>query len=513
MSFQVPRSNRRTGGVGFFEGTESSRNTENLLRTGKVMEVDVDRRLVRVCIGEEDSCIETAWLPVLEASASATRGGASTWAPLRLDDVVQVLAPGGELTLGMIIPSQFMHADDAPFGDRAEGYVFGNLGAPRDSIWRQLFGDGTLLEYDFAQKLVRVETPGSVKVHACGQVIIKSPFIQLDCDACHVTGKLLLSDQVIGMTKDLSGNKDLTLLGDPILLNSNGGVFGIAASLISGFGLTSMAGAIGSFGSFDGLFGGLVDGLGGPLGLEGFLGSGGLLGAIPSDVLGAGFNALGVGNVLGPLSNVMGFIQNPESLLADPWGMAQFAIQVANTAGVNLGPVTDGFAAVEGMISGGQVNLNTLVQVAQGSGFLPAEISQLASTVSGVLNAAQSVAGVGELNPQNLMQGIRSGMAAITDTDLADTINANGVVPAWEMLFHGEVQPGSMIADFVGRGEINLESLLNVATPLQRDPSVNTQQPDARDEEQQEEQPSSAGDCEITFNQPEQQQGAPQQPA
>ena len=34
------------------------------------------------------------------------------------------------------------------------------------------------------------------------------------------------------MTKDLSGNQKLDLLGDPIHLNNGGGVFGIAASLI-----------------------------------------------------------------------------------------------------------------------------------------------------------------------------------------------------------------------------------------------------------------------------------------
>ena len=197
--------------------------------------VDLERRLLRVTIGEADNVIETAWLPVLEGSASATRGGMSAWVPPRIDDVVQVACPGGELSLGVIMTSQFMHANDAPFGDRAEGYEFGELGEPRDSVWRQLFADGTLIEYDKGQHLVRVETPGSVKVHACGQVIIKSPLIQLDADAVHVTGKLLLSDKVIGMNRELTGNGPLDFLGDPIKLNDQGGVFGIAGSLISSF--------------------------------------------------------------------------------------------------------------------------------------------------------------------------------------------------------------------------------------------------------------------------------------
>lgn len=514
MSFQVPRSSRRTGGVGAFENTEGARNTENLLRTGKVQEVDLERRLVRVCIGEGEGCIETAWLPVLEVSASATRGGLSAWDPPRVDDVVQVLCPGGELTLGMVIPSQFMHANDAPFGDRAEGYEFGELGDPRDGVWRRLFGDGTLLEYDRDAKLVRVETPGSVKVHACGQVILKSPFIQLDADAVHVTGKLLLSDKVIGMNKELSGNGPLDFLGDPIHLNNQGGVFGIAGSLISSFGLTSMAGAIGNFGSFDGLFGGLVNGIGAPMNLGSFLGGGGLLGSIPADILGAGFNALGVPNVLGPLSNVMGFIQNPDQLLADPWGMAQFATQVAQATGVQLPPalggVFDGFEAISGWVQGGEINVNQLVQVASSSGLLPSGVADLATTVSGVLDSAQAGGsflvgdqpiGGGQLTPSNLMQGLRSGMAAITDNALADTINDQGLVQTWEMLFHGDVQPGTMISDFANRGEINLESLLNIATPLQRGDS-NTRQADTRTAQQQQEQPANVAGCGIQFNQP-----------
>jgi phage baseplate assembly protein V len=511
-SFQIPRSSRRTGGVGQFENTESARNTANLLRTGKVMEVNLERRLVRVCIGEGEACIETAWLPVLEVSASATRGGLSAWDPPRVDDVVQVLCPGGELPLGMVIPSQFMHANDAPFGDRAEGYEFGELGDPRDGVWRRLFGDGTLLEYDRDASMVRVETPGSVKVHACGQVILKSPFIQLDADAVHVTGKLLLSDKVIGMNKELSGNGPLDFLGDPIQLNNQGGVFGIAGSLISGFGLTSMAGAIGNFGSFDGLFNGLVNGIGAPMGLDSFLGGGGLLGSIPADILGAGFNAIGVDNMMGPLSTVMGFVQNPQATL-DPWGMAQLATEVAGATGlelpVNVGGIFDGFQAISGWVQGGEINVNQLVQVAQGSGLLPQQAADLAATVSSVLDSAQQPRQDAEgqtINPpkataQNLMQGLRSSMAAITDNALADLINDQGLVQTWEMLFQGEVQPGTMIADFVERGEINLESLLNIATPLQRG-AGNTRQADTRTAQQQQEQPANVAGCGIQFNQP-----------
>jgi phage baseplate assembly protein V len=506
VSFQVPRSSRRTGGVGVFENTESARNVENVVRTGKVKEVDLERRLVRVCIGEGEACLETAWLPVLEGSASATRGGLSAWDPPRVEDVVQVLCPGGELTLGVIMASQFMHANDAPFGDRASGYEFGDLGPPRDGVWRRLFGDGTLLEYDRDASMVRVETPGSVKVHACGQIILKSPFIQLDADAVHVTGKLLLSDNVIGMNRELTGNGPLDFLGDPIHLNKNGGVFGIAGTLISPLGLTTMAGAIGGFGTFDGLFSGLVDGLGAPMNLDSFLGAGGLLGSLPADILGAGFNALGVINTLAPLSSAMGFVKDPDPLAIDPWGMELFATEIANTFNLQVPsapsppigtPGTfDGFSFIAGWIQAGEINVNDLVQIAQGFGLglLPQQDPDLALIVDAVLNAAQQLTtdpqtGLPitppEATSQNLMQGLRSTMAAVTDPQLADTIDNQGLVQTWEMLFHGEVQPGQMIADYVNSGAVSLEELLDINTPLQRQGNTDP-----------------SGGCGIQFNQP-----------
>lgn len=480
-----------------------------MLRTGKVQEVDLEKRRLRVCIGEEGSpggCVQTAWLPVLERSASSTRGGLSSWDPPRVDDVVQIYCPGGELTTGLILPSQFMHANDAPFGDRADGYEFGELGEPRGDVWRKLFGDGTLLEYDKAQKLVRVETPGSVKVFAEGQINLKSPKITLDAEAVHVTGKLLLSDQVIGMNKELTGNAKLDFLGDPIHLNNQGGVFGIAGSLISGFGLTDMAGAIGGFGNFDGLFGGLVNGIGAPMGLDSFLGGGGLLGAIPTDILGAGFDALGVSNVLGPLSGAMGFVQDLES---GNWlGMADFALDIGQQFGLEvpdfaqpiLGTIgmlgADPFETIAGWVEGGSINVNQLVQVASSSGLLPSSVSSLAPIVSSVLQGAQNPAtnpatGVTtqppQLSAEGLMSGLRSSKTAITDEALANTIDQNGVVQTWEMLFHGGVQPGSMIANFVSSGQVSLEALLDINTPL--NPAGNA---------------SPSGNSQIKFNQPQQ---------
>ena len=76
-------------------------------------------------------------------------------------------------------------------------------------------------------------------------------------------------------------------------------------------------------------------------------------------------------------------------------------------------------------------------------------------------------------------------MAAVTDPQLADTIDNQGLVQTWEMLFHGEVQPGQMIADYVNSGAVSLEELLDINTPLQRQGNTDP-----------------SGGCGIQFNQP-----------
>ena len=68
------------------------------------------------------------------------------------------------------------------------------------------------------------------------------------------------------------------------------------------------------------------------------------------------------------------------------------------------------------------------------------------------------------------MNGLRSGLTAITDTDLADTIFSRGdLVENWDAMFQGNVDAGDMISNAVNNGDVSIEELLGIATQLQRD--------------------------------------------
>tara|TARA_B100000035_G_scaffold181604_1_gene155027 strand:- start:29069 stop:30616 length:1548 start_codon:yes stop_codon:yes gene_type:complete len=496
VSFQVPRSNRLTGGVGDYEGTEHGRNIENALRTAVVAEVDLQAIRVRVVFGGtegQEGSFLSGWLPMVQPASSACRAGLSSWQPPQVGDTVYVLCPGGELAVGQVLPVNFMRPEDAPFGDRAEGYEFGDLGDPRGTVYRKLFSDGTLIEYDHEALAVRVETPGSILAHACGQVIVKSPFIRLD-GTVHVTGKLMCSDQIMGMKSDLSGTDVLKLLGDPIELNEGGGVFGIAASLISTFGLGTFSEALGAFGDFGGFFGDLVGEFAPLAELGSILDVGGLVDSIPIDILGAGFDALGVSNMLPELSNVLGFaaaIPTGQGIPTDPWGMAGFALDIASdfglevpaAAGTIVNNAFNGFEAVQSWINDGSININQLVGVAQNTGLLTTDQASLAGTVSGLIGnlsgtqgasvqdstGAVSTVDIATATSGSMMDGIRGAFTSITDAELAENIwQRDDLVENWDAILRGGIQPGDMISEQVNAGNIDIETLLGLGTQMQR---------------------------------------------
>lgn len=88
---------------------ELFRRVNNLLRVGKVVEVDYDIAKARVKIGE----ITTNFLPWLTPSTCA-------WIPLKNGEQVVVLSPCGDLSFGMILPALYQSAKPAPSADAAQ---------------------------------------------------------------------------------------------------------------------------------------------------------------------------------------------------------------------------------------------------------------------------------------------------------------------------------------------------------------------------------------------------------
>ncbi|WP_092514234.1 phage baseplate assembly protein V [Xenorhabdus mauleonii] len=86
--------------------TELLRRLRNLIRIGTVSQVDTARGVCRVTTGQ----LETDWLHWLTARA----GHARTWWAPSVDEQVLLLAIGGDLTTGFVLPAIFSDAFPAP---------------------------------------------------------------------------------------------------------------------------------------------------------------------------------------------------------------------------------------------------------------------------------------------------------------------------------------------------------------------------------------------------------------
>lgn len=510
MSFQVERSNRSTSGVGNFEATEGGRSVQNLIRMATVKEVDLEKIRVRVMFGNEadtESSFLSGWLPLMQPNASTFSGGVSDWIPPKVGDVVPILCIGGKTENGYVMPSaNFMAPQNAPFGTMSDGYEFGPIGEVRDDVWRKIFADGTLIEFDLGKNLVRVETPGSCKVYAGGQIILKSPFVQVDCDAMHVKGKLLCSDQIIGMSDDLSGNSSLELLGDPIHLNNGGGVFGIAASLVGSVAsIPSVSACVADFGSVGSLMTNVTAATGPLSSFTKFVGdANSLMSVIPNDVLAAVVNTAGLDKYLGPISTAMGFLETT----SEGWNtssMLDFAQDIASHVGINI-PVSNGFDWVETALNGGDITLNDVFDIATTQGLLPSDLSQKATAFQSLITSVQSTENLSEPTPEEMISGLRSTLARVSDNELIDTIAGQDYEPLWELLARGDTNAGGAISQVVNNGEKNVEQLLDVATQLDRGDhasgtSTNTRQDDTREQDQIDYSPSQTA-SNIKINHP-----------
>lgn len=125
---------------------ELLRLIHNLIRFGTIAEVDHDLARVRVKSGE----LLSAWLPWIECRAGSTR----TWNPPTQGEQVVLFSPGGDPATGVVLTGLFSDAHPAP----------SHLG----HLWRCLFPDGGVFEYDHADSVLRINLPGSIEIHAPG---------------------------------------------------------------------------------------------------------------------------------------------------------------------------------------------------------------------------------------------------------------------------------------------------------------------------------------------------------
>jgi len=118
---------------------ELHRLLSNLLRVGTIASVDAGAARCRVRIGD----ITTAALPWLAQRA----GEAATWSAPTVGEQVLVLSPGGDLSLGLVLPGLYQGTHPAP-GSEA-------------GLHRFIAADGAVLEYQESTSTLRATLPGS----------------------------------------------------------------------------------------------------------------------------------------------------------------------------------------------------------------------------------------------------------------------------------------------------------------------------------------------------------------
>jgi phage baseplate assembly protein V len=150
---RVNRDDQTTSGVGAAEHTDSSRRVNNMIRYGVVKEADYPKGLIRVEM--QDGEILSDWIPWVTLRAGKDR---FWWAPEE-GEVMLVLAPSGELANAVALPAAFSNE---------------NQNADRETVQRQTFDDGTVVEYDREAHRLTMDVKGDVKIKATGKIDIEA---------------------------------------------------------------------------------------------------------------------------------------------------------------------------------------------------------------------------------------------------------------------------------------------------------------------------------------------------
>ena len=147
-----------------------SRMMENLIRLGKIEEIDLSGKCCRVRTGK----LLTNWLPWISPRAGTTR----TWDPPTVGEQVMVFSPSGELAAGVVLTGIFSNAHPAPSSSAAEHVTE--------------YPDGAIIGYNHITGALTATGLQAALVQAAVQVT-------LDCPSVHFTGDITVDgDAVIG---------------------------------------------------------------------------------------------------------------------------------------------------------------------------------------------------------------------------------------------------------------------------------------------------------------------------
>lgn len=131
---------------------ELDRKAEQGVRVGRVAALDAAAARVRVAIGG----LTTGWLPWLAGRAGPDRA----WSAPEPGEQVVVLTPAGRGEQGIVLAGLYSDAHPAP--------------AASAEIWRIVFADGCVIDYDRAAHALRAILPagGAARLEAPGGLTV-----------------------------------------------------------------------------------------------------------------------------------------------------------------------------------------------------------------------------------------------------------------------------------------------------------------------------------------------------
>lgn len=192
--------------------SETERVLANMIRVGVVSALDEENARVQVDVGG----LTTSWLPWITSRAGATR----TWSAPRAGEQVMVLAPYGDTTQAVVLPS--IYQDDHP--------------APANSqhVERVEFPDGTFVEYNSETNTLNIDVAGDAKVIVnCKEATINAETsVTLNAPQTTCTGKLTvegLLTYMAGMVGSGGTGASAAITGDVAItgaLTNNGKAVG-----------------------------------------------------------------------------------------------------------------------------------------------------------------------------------------------------------------------------------------------------------------------------------------------
>ena len=144
---------------------EQERRLDNVLRFGRILEVDYQNTTARVQSGN----IQTDFLPWITPRAGDVR----IWSPPKVGEQVLVLAVSGEFNTGVILPSLF--ASNAPNDSPDEFSIH--------------FPDDVVLKYNFASGHFSLTGFKTSDIQASGE-------INITCPTTNINGNLNIKGSV-----------------------------------------------------------------------------------------------------------------------------------------------------------------------------------------------------------------------------------------------------------------------------------------------------------------------------